>query len=152
MYKRILLSISILQYSNSIFNIPTFAFNISKISDLYFPSKNYASRQYHPFSLSACQRETCINTQHDPSIYLSINRKISKKRTYRSVRESVPAVPRQTDQKEEDLCEEEHSVPGVQRDPGVRRARGEHRGRQPHSESDRLRQVRERQDRRIIQI
>lgn len=61
-------------------------------------------------------------------------------------------MPRQTDQKEEDLCEEEHSVPGVQRDPGVRRARGEHRGRQPHSESDRLRQVRERQDRRIIQI
>lgn len=61
-------------------------------------------------------------------------------------------MPRQTDQKEEDLCKEEHSVPGVQRDPGVRRARGEHRRRQPHSESDRLRQVRERQDRRIIQI
>lgn len=61
-------------------------------------------------------------------------------------------MPRQTDQKEEDLCEEEHSVPGVQRDPGVRRARGEHRGREPDSKSNRLRQVRGRQDRRIIQI
>lgn len=104
------------------------------------------------------KRNLCKYTQHDPSIYPSHRlpiiqtEKYLRKRIRRSVRESVPAVPRQTDQKEEDLCEEEHFIPGVQRDPGVRRARGKYRGRQPHSESDRLRQVSERQDRRIIQI
>ena len=50
-------------------------------------------------------------------------------------------MPGQANQKEEDLCEKEHAVPGVQRDPGVRRAGGKHRGRQSHSESNRLRQV-----------
>lgn len=50
-------------------------------------------------------------------------------------------MPGQTNQKEENLCEEEHVVPRVQRDPGVRRAGGKHRGRQSHSKSNRLRQV-----------
>lgn len=60
---------------------------------------------------------------------------------FRPIREGVPAVPGQTNQKEEDLCEEEHAVPRVQRDPGVRRTGGKHRGRQSHSKSNRLRQV-----------
>lgn len=60
------------------------------------------------------------------------------KQTFRSLRESVPALPRQEDKKEEDIGEEEHVVPFVQRGSRVRCARGEYWGRQSYSKSNRL--------------
>lgn len=62
---------------------------------------------------------------------------------FRPVREGIADVPGQARQEEEDVRQEVHPQPRLQRSAGLRRARGEHRGRHALRKGHRLRQVRE---------
>lgn len=59
----------------------------------------------------------------------------------RSLREGLPAVPRQENKEEEDHGEEEYSLSRLQRGACLRCSRGQCRGCQSYSKSNRLRQV-----------